>query len=375
MYTRFSKKLISVRFITSVLALLGLLSGTVINAAASDGKVGAVYTETNSAAGNAIQVFERFSDGTLSPGGTFSTGGLGTGVGLGSQDAIALSQDGLWLFAVNAGSSEISAFSVQAGQLDLIDKVSSAGSDPISLTYHRHLLYVLNAGNGGSIAGFRVSAKGHLTFISGSVRFLSNNGQGAAPSPEEIGFTPDGEHLVVSEKGSNQIDTYSLEGGRAEGPLVNPSAGPAPYGFGFGRHNVLVISEAAHSAVSSYRVSEAGLDVISASILDTQAAACWLVVSRDGRFAYAANAASGTISGYRVGENGNLALLSPNGINGVTGSGSHPIDMSFSSDGRFLYVLSSGNSMINAFSINPDGSLNLLASYSSPVGASGLASR
>lgn len=57
---------------------------------------------------------------------------------------------------------------------------------------------------------------------------------------------------MVSEKASYLIDTYIIEHGKAKGPVVNPSSGPAPYGFGFADHHTLAISYAANSAVSSY---------------------------------------------------------------------------------------------------------------------------
>ena len=40
---------------------------------------GAVFTLTNSPAGNAVAVFDRSADGSLSPAGTYATDGLGTG--------------------------------------------------------------------------------------------------------------------------------------------------------------------------------------------------------------------------------------------------------------------------------------------------------
>jgi 6-phosphogluconolactonase len=328
---------------------------------------------TNSASGNAVQEFERAADGRLMAGASFATGGLGSETGLGSQGAIVLSQNNRLLFAVNAGSNDISVFAVQPGNLVLVDKVSSMGTNPISVTYNDGLLYVLNAGNGGNIAGFKVKKDGHLNYIHNSTRFLSNKGVGASPSPEQIGFSPDGIFLVVSEKGSNLIDQYQVEDGVARGPQINVSSWPAPYGFGFTDRNVLVISEAAHSAVSSYKVTKKGLNVISASLVDTQAAACWLVVTHDSKYAYAANAASGTISGYQISKNGQLTLLRPDGINGVTGADTHPIDMCFDQNGNFLYVLASGNSTVNAFKINQDGSLSFISAFSSPAGASGLA--
>lgn len=371
-----SLKLNGFRLFVAFMFILPLLAGTAGTGAAS-GNSGAVYTMTNSATGNAIQEYERAGDGTLTLGGTFSTGGLGTGTGLGSQGAIALSSDGSWLFAVNAGSNEISSFAVQPDQLALVDKVASEGSDPISLAFYQGLLYVLNAGNGGNITGFWVSADGHLSHIPGSTRLLSNQGVGSAPSPEEISFNPNGELLVVTEKGSNLIDVYSVVNGLASGPQVYASSGPAPYGFGFSKNNTLIVSEAAQSAVSSYKVSDDNFKVVSGSIIDHQAAACWLIVTANGKYAYTANAASGTISGLRVSSNGTLTLLNADGITGVTGAGSHPVDMGLSSDNSFLYVLDSGTQAITAFSVNADGSLDFIANFNAPLGAgiTGLAAR
>jgi 6-phosphogluconolactonase len=373
MLHRLSFRFSGLRFLAIASFVMISLVGAVNPAAASPSSGGAVYTLTNSASGNAVQEFERAADGSLVAGASFDTGGLGSGTGLGSQGAIVLSQNNRWLFAVNAGSNEISAFAVQPGNLVLVDKVSSKGTNPISVTYNDGLLYVLNAGDGGNIAGFKVKKDGHLNYIHNSSRFLSNKGVGASPSPEEIAFTPDGKFLVVSEKGSGLIDQYQVEDGVAHGPQTNVSSGPAPYGFGFTDRNVLVISEAANSAVSTYKVTKKGLNVISASLIDTQAAACWLVVTPNSKYAYAANAASGTISGYQIAKNGELTLLRPDGINGMIGAGTHPIDMSFDRDGNFLYVLASGNSTVNAFRINQDGSLTFISSFSSPSGASGLA--
>jgi 6-phosphogluconolactonase len=137
----------------------------------------------------------------------------------------------------------------------------------------------------------------------------------------------------------------------------------------------LIVSEAAQSAVSSYWVSEANFKVISASIHDTQGAACWLVVTGNGRYAYTANAASGTISGYRVSNDGRLALLDADGVTGVTGPGSHPLDMGLSRDNGFLYVLDGGSQTISAFKVNADGSLVFIANTNAPAAASGLVAR
>src|SRR5437016_11969061 len=54
------------------------------------------------------------------------------------------SQNHAFLFVVNAGSNEISSFSVGPQGLTLADKVWSGGQRPISVTTHDNFLYVLN---------------------------------------------------------------------------------------------------------------------------------------------------------------------------------------------------------------------------------------
>src|SRR6266480_1194667 len=128
----------------------------------------AVYTLTNQVAGNAVAVFDRAADGTLTAAGTIATGGTGTGGSLGSQGAVALSDDGRRLFAVNAGSNDVSVFDVGPTGLSLASQTASGGTLPISLTAHGNLLYVLNAGGDGNISGFSVGTSGALTAIAGA---------------------------------------------------------------------------------------------------------------------------------------------------------------------------------------------------------------
>ena len=81
-------------------------------AATADASTGAVYTLTNDAAGNAVEGFDRAPNGKLTPAGVFSTGGTGTGAGLGNQGGLVAGPGSRHLFAVDAGSDEISALAV-----------------------------------------------------------------------------------------------------------------------------------------------------------------------------------------------------------------------------------------------------------------------
>src|SRR3982751_5846616 len=102
-----------------VALLVGVFGwGTNIATVAQDAPA-AVYVLSNSPAGNSVLAFDRAADGTPTPAGAFATGGLGSGAGLGSQGALALSNDNHQLFAVTAGSNRISAFAVTQDGLTL----------------------------------------------------------------------------------------------------------------------------------------------------------------------------------------------------------------------------------------------------------------
>lgn len=345
--------------------------------AAGDASPGAVYVASNATTGNEILVFPRAADGALGAPSRFGTGGKGSGGGLGNQGGIVLTHGNRWLLVVNAGSNEVSVFAVKHHRLELRDRVSSGGTQPVSVTAFRRLVYVLNAGGVGNITGFRLSERGRLRPVPHSTRPLSGPATGAA----QVEFSPDGEELVVTEKATSTISTYVVEDdGLTEGPQPQPSVGETPFGFAFSRRGTLVVSEAfggaaGASALSSYDVSESGeLEVVSASVGTTQTAACWVVITQDSRFAYTTNTGSNTISGYSLSRDGALTLLAVNGVNGTTGAG--PIDMALSRNDRFLYTLNSSDGTISAFRVNANGSLTSQAgAVGLPAEANGMAAR
>ena len=98
-----------------------------------------------------------------------------------------------------------------------------------------------------------------------------------------------------------------------------------------------------------------------------------MIVSKDGRYAYTTNAGSGSISSYRVAQDGSITLRDATA--GKTGEGSSPIDLALSKNGRYLYSLNSGAHTISAFMIKEDGSLMKIDEFSVPEGAVGLAAR
>ncbi len=322
----------------------------------------AVYTSTNAADRNEILVYRRDDGGDLRLTHRVDTRGRGTGAGLGNQGALALSKNGRRLYAVNAGSNEISVFAIGGSRPVLVQKLPSGGEQPISITLHDDLLYVLNAGGTGNISGFYVGDERRVHPIPGSTRPLS----GSAIDPAEISFNVFGDVLAVTEKSTNKIVLYDVVDGYAQAPQVRDSNGMTPFGFAFDRHDNLIVSEAfggavGASATSSYELDGAAfpLEVVSPSVNVGQTAACWVVVTSNGRYAYVTNTGSSTITGFSIARNGALTVLNPDGVTARTGNGSAPGDMAASPNGRFLFTLSANVGTISSYRIRDDGSLQL----------------
>jgi 6-phosphogluconolactonase (cycloisomerase 2 family) len=214
-----------------------------------------------------------------------------------------------------------------------------------------------------------VSKKGELAAIAGSTRPLS----GSAVDPAQVSFSSDGRWLVVTEKNTNNIDVYAVDkDGVAGAPSFQSPAGAGikPFGFAFGKKNEFVVSEAATGSASSYVLGKTGtVSLITGEAATHQLAPCWVAVTKNGQFAYTANATSGTITGFSVGQGGAISLLDPSGVTATVNAGA--TDIAMSSNSHFLYQLD--GTRISAFRVTSSGHLELLGSVAKPTGAAGLA--
>lgn len=330
---------------------------------------GAVFTISNELEGNRVLAFARDRDGALGDQTAYATGGLGSGDSLGSQAALALSEDHRFLLAVDAGSNEISSFAVDGAKLELRDRIASGGVRPISVTVRSGLAYVVHAGGTNNVAGFALDRRGHLHALPGSDRPLSADSVG----PAQVALSPDARELVVTEKGTSNIDVFRVSAfGKVEPAIVTLAAGKTPFGFEFTSRGEIVVSEAATTSASSYEVSRRGASLITGPLSDTQAAPCWVAVGRDDRYAYVANAGSASVSSYSIARNGEIALVAARA--GELGEGGRPLDMALDAAGHHLYVLDRGNLSVASFEVARDGSLApLFAAGELTPFASGLA--
>jgi 6-phosphogluconolactonase len=385
-------------FLSSLTLLLGPVPGAW--AMAHSSTAGHVYVLNNNLSGsNSITVFNRATDGSLTLLGTTSIGGLGSLVAFsdGTQGSLILASQGTRLFAVDAGSDQISVVNVHDGKLFLAGTFPSGGAGPVSLTYQHGLLYVLNAANASktaaNVAGFHVDAKGRLHPIAGATRPLSTS----HPNPAQVQIDPLGRFLLVTEKGTNLIDVYQIHSdGSLSGPSTVPAVPAIPFGMAFNlassRHE-LIVSDAAGGppgpggvptgGAASYRLEHGTVRPITGLVPDYQVAPCWMVITNDGHFAYTSDADSQTISGYSIEADGTIRLLDTKGVTGTTPSNTFPLEEALSRYSRFLYVLDSrllltppGPATLSGFQIHQDGSLTSVvdpAQITLAVSAIGLA--
>jgi len=325
--------------------------------------VNAVYLQTNDAEKNEVVAFRRAADGTLSAPGTYATGGRGTGKPhLASQSSIVVGGDRL--LVVNAGSDDVSLFAVTPDGIALLDRVASGGSMPTSIAVRESQVFVLNAGGDANVTGFVL--EGDAIESSGDTRPLPG------ADPAQIGFTPDGSALIVTDRASNSLLELPVEGGEA---IQHASSGATPYGFEFTRDGTLVVTEAFGGAIgaaaaSSYR---AGLEPVSKSVANTRSEVCWAAVTKDGRFVFVTNFGDGTISSYAIANDGSLELV--DAVAGSTVMGEKGVrDEALSADGRFLYALDADARRVFAFSVRDDGRLDPVGDIDGlPATAAGLA--
>jgi 6-phosphogluconolactonase (cycloisomerase 2 family) len=226
------------------------------------------------------------------------------------------------------------------------------------------------------VQGFWIGHRG-LHAIPDSARSLglaNTNPPDFLMSPGQVGFTPNGRQLIVTTKASgSNIDVFQVErnGLLSAAPVRNASATPVPFAFTFTPNDRLAMGEAATSSITTYELGRDGTVSGAKSQSDGQTALCW--IERVGPFYYVSNTGSNTLSGFRISRDGQPSLVTSTGVVATTEPG--PIDLTSPSRTGFLYAQTGAGGTVDAFQVNPDGSLTRLGVVSGlPLGMEGIAS-
>ena len=361
---------------------------------------------------NEIVAYSRLRNGELREIGVYETGGLGENIRnsganpLASQDPLIVSNDKRFVFAVNAGSESISSFVIQKdmtlepASLDVSTAGATNGQNPISLTQSKQFLYVANTGayfdefgneltrlpadrnrDNSSIIGFVIGKDGTLSELDGSEI------PDIAANAGSIEFSSDGSAIYITERRTNRILTVAMtsEGLPARDdngePIISEfvSQTDQPFGTDLFVNNrgveVFVVSEGNNgapglSALSSYTVSEdsslapgsLSTGVEGDPLTTGFTFGCWVEIADGpfGDFAFVSNTPDGTITSYRINNDGTLNRLeSEAGNAGIEGddtqNGGGVLDAEVAYP--FLYQVVNNDSRIAQWRIDRDGSL------------------
>lgn len=376
----------------------------------------AVYTTTNDPSGNSVIVFSRAPNGMLTQRKLVATGGKGIKSTapfgfpiVDSSGSVNLTPDGKLLFVVNAGDNSVSSFRITASGPKLVSHVSSHGKLPISLTSSGDLLYVVNE-TSANIYGWSFSPTGKLTPIARSNRKLT----AVTPKGKKdkvgvtagIGFTDNGGVIAVTQRGLprtyGEIDTFVISKSGAAGPsqaVATPGI-PNPFGFSASGKQIFVSNAGFvatpsgaepnpadptqfNGSAATYNVSSTGKVKLVKNTSTNGRAACWLVVSKDGTWAYVSNTLSdsvpdtftgkGSVSVMSIGHGGKMTLHAQ----GSAGGMGFPSDEALSSNNRYLYVVDpfvmGAPSHIDVYKVGSNGSITHIQTTPStlPNGVSG----
>jgi hypothetical protein len=365
---------------------------------------GWVYTISNNPSANANTVIAvpYGSNGRLNRRGTrtYRTGGTGAryipdqsvGVFAGDQQ-VTLSPDKRWLFAVNQTSGTIAVFRVnqRTGALRRVRVVRSGGRAPISIGFNGRHLVVANHGTlapfapgpgadfgNPNLTSFSVSSSGRLRRVAsiptgpgptqahipargGRTVFNANFYAFGDPAPNEIeSFSLSRTGRLAAAPGSPQAFPESVSGNH---PPLPPFLPPDidKLAFGIATHPtqpIVYYLATAANRVAIYRYNASGqMTFIGQEDNTGSFAACWVVLTSDGRYMYTGNTVSQDVSMFRVSRDGTDLTFVEKVPVPSTGT---PFNVAVDDDDRFLYVLAGHDDPDGPRpqQVNPDGTVN-----------------
>jgi 6-phosphogluconolactonase len=260
------------------------------------------------------------------------------------------------------------------GSLQLVDTASSGGIEPVSVAVHDDLVYVANAGDGGSnYTGFTINAGGDLRPLAGSTVALPDGSQ-----PGDVLFNGTGTILAAARVNTSLIDSFVVgRDGRLTAAAGSPfpAQGVGPFGSEFRPTDPsqLFVSNAHNGGnagtVSAFSVAGDGVlsSIGTSPYPDLQPAPCWVEISQDGSYLFTVNTAGPSISSYSIAATGALTLLGSTPFANPIGVG--PEDARLSPDGESLFVVDTAADALSAFAVSGGDLTELSARTPLPAGA------
>jgi 6-phosphogluconolactonase len=322
-----------------------------------------VYTNDDVLGPNTVSGFAVAGNGALTAvlGSPFLTGGTGAGGGFFAVNRAATCSGQKLIYVSNAGSNDVSGFSVNpsTGSLDLVPGSPfptggvSHGGIALACTPDGRFLMAANTGS-SDITVFRIAGDGALTAVGSQVPVGS--------TPDGIRISPDGKFLAVAFVGLNAIGMLSIA---PDGTLAPVPGSPFP--------------GASAGALAGVDMNCAGRVLFGGSSADTTTVNVFdittdgaltalpdspftpgvggnsnvVLLSPNERQLFVSNQASGSVTAFAVASNGSLSLVA--GSPFAAPGSIFPTGMAMDQAGNFLYV--ADGSKIYGYTVANDGTL------------------
>ncbi len=340
-----------------------------------------VYTNNNDSP-NTVTGFSVGPGGTLTKvGSPFPTGGNGSGLFSASNTATVTIRK-KFLYVANTGSNNISGFSINTttGALTPVpdSPFATGGSGSffgisLAVTPNGKFVYAGNAGS-RDISAFSVGSNGALTAITGSPFFIGD-------SPDGIKVSPNGKFLAVALPFSDSVAMFRIGSNGALTPVNSPFAQGGMGGSDAASSvDMSCKSNLLFAAIANSTETEVGVSTIASSgalspIADSPFAfvggknSSVGILSPNNQWLFVSNQDSNTITSLDVGSNGSLAQVSDSPF---SNSGAiDPNGMATNAEGTLLYV-ANGDNTVTGFSINnSNGSLSPVSGNRFDTGGTG----
>jgi 6-phosphogluconolactonase (cycloisomerase 2 family) len=183
----------------------------------------------------------------------------------------------------------------------------------LAISPHHHFVY-LPTHSGNTIAGFRRGDDGSMTPLAGFP--LAH-----AKQPLDAEFSVDGRFLFIADEADDTVSSFAVD--PMTGALVavpgSPFAGPdQAVSLASSPNGRYLIAIGQGGGVWSMTIGQDG----ALSTITQTTAGNWpfdVTITPDGRFSYVANYNSGTLSGYRIADDGTLSELAGSPFGDVSG--------------------------------------------------------
>jgi 6-phosphogluconolactonase len=286
---------------------------------------------------------------------------------VGMPTFLTLAPDKRHLYAANEREKDggVTAFAVHGAKLEKIDEVAALGSGTcfVSTDYTGRDVFCANY-NSGSMSSFKIEATGGL---SEAVSHFQYEGHGANPERQEGPHahraipSPDNRYVLVNDLGLDCIHIYTLDATTAKLTPHEPAKwestpGSGPRALAFhpnGRWAYCVCEMESSVTVLHWNAAAGTFKAVQKVFLTPKgyngplSTGCDIILTRDGRYAYAANRGYDEVIGFKIGAEGKLTE-----INRIGSGGKIPRHIALDPSERFLLAANQVGDNIAVFRRN-----------------------